>query len=85
MRWWYANSLVLPDVVLLASLLIDPGKALEAGVRQVFLILAPADALVFQQVDHSRHVGRYGIEGVIVHTEVVTADCCDVVWLPVRA
>lgn len=78
------DLLVLPDVVLLSSLLINPGKALEAGVRHVFLILAPADSFVLQQINHGRDVGRNSMEGVIVHAEVVPADCSDVVGLAVR-
>ena len=41
------GRVVLPDIVVGASLLIDPCKAFESGVRHVFLVLSPANALIF--------------------------------------
>lgn len=67
-RW-----VVLPHVVICTGLLVNPGEPLKARVGHVFLVRAPADVLIFQEVRDCGDVARHTIEGIIVHTEVVTA------------
>jgi hypothetical protein len=65
--------LVLANVVVGTSLLVEPVEALVAGVGQIFLVRAPRDSSVLEQVgDGGDVLGDLG-EWVIVKTEVVTA------------
>jgi len=60
------DLLVFANIVIGTSLLIYPSKALKSRVRLVLLIHAPADSLVLEQVDHSRHIFGNLIECITV-------------------
>jgi hypothetical protein len=70
---------VLPDIVVRLSSLVDVALALEAGVRHVFLVCAPRDTLVIKQIDNARDIGRNLLEVVVVTSEGVSANGCNVV------
>jgi hypothetical protein len=65
--------LVLANVVVGTSLLVEPVEALVAGVWQIFLVRAPRDSSVLEQVGDGGDVLGDLDEWVIVKTEVVTA------------
>jgi hypothetical protein len=64
---------MLSNIIISPVLLIDPCEALEARVRHILLVKTPADSLVFEQVNYSRHILGNLVEGITVQTEVVTS------------
>ena len=54
---------------------------LEAGIRQVLLVLSPRDGLDVQKIRNGRDIGRDLIEIIIVHAKGVTANGRAVVGL----
>ena len=46
----------------------------EADGRHVLLVLAPRDALIFEEVHYRRDVDGYLSQVIIVHSKIVTAD-----------
>lgn len=73
--------LVLANIVVRASLLVDPCEALVSTVWQVLLVDTPADLLVLEQIDDGGDILRHSDEWVAVQAEVVTADGGHVVGL----
>ena len=47
------GGMMLPDIVVRLSRLVDVAFALEAGVRHVFLVGTPGDALIIKQIDNA--------------------------------
>jgi len=74
------GRVVFANVVVGMGSHIDPRVALEASVRHVFLIFAPADSSRLEEVDNSADILRNRVEVVVVHAEVVTADTGNIVW-----
>lgn len=56
-------------------------EALEAGVRQALVVVAPADALVLEQVDDSGNVLVHKDETVAVQTERIATAWSNVIRL----
>lgn len=75
------GRVVLADIVVGASLLVDPRHTLETAVGLVFLVLGPRDALVLEEVNDGRHVGDDLVKVVVLHAKVITTDGGDVVGL----
>ena len=75
------EGVVLAHVVVGKSLLVGVVVALEAGVRDLLLVLAPRDTLGVQQISNGGDVGRHLVEVVIVHAESVTTSGGTVVGL----
>nr|POF15493.1 hypothetical protein CFP56_48688 [Quercus suber] len=75
-RW-----VVLSDVVVGTSVLVLPSEALEARVWHVFLVRAPGDEPLVEQVGDGRDVAGDGVEVVVVHSEVLTSVGSDIVGL----
>jgi hypothetical protein len=48
---------VFPNIVVLTVLLVEVAHSFEASVRHILLILAPANAFVFKEVDYGGNVG----------------------------
>jgi len=71
--------MVLPDIVVCLGRLVNVAFALEARVRHIFLVGTPGDALVIKQIDNTRDVGRDLLEVVVVTSECVSANGCNVV------
>lgn len=64
--WW----VVLADVVVGLSLLIDPSESLKAGVGHIFLVRSPRDVLVLKEINHSRDIFVNLVEVVIAVLQV---------------
>jgi len=65
-------GVVLADVIVGTVLLVDPCEALEACVWHIFLVEAPADALVFKKVNDGRYIFWDGSERIAIKTEIVS-------------
>jgi hypothetical protein len=70
---------VLPDIVVRLGSLVDVALAFEAGVRHVFLVGAPRNTLVIKQIDNAGDIGRNLLEVVVITSEGVSANGCNVV------
>lgn len=73
------GGVVLPDIVVRLGCLVDVALTLEARVRHVFLVGTPGNTLVVKQVDNTRDVGRDLLEVIVVTSECVSANGCNVV------
>lgn len=73
------SRVVLPDIVIRLGRLVDVALALEARVRHVFLVGTPRDTLVIKQIDNAGDIGRDLLEVVVVTSECVSTDRCNVV------
>ncbi len=71
---------MFPDVVIGFRFLVDP-VTLEATVRHVFLVDAPANALRFQQVHDGLDAGTDPCESVVGDSVGISSRGSNIVWL----
>lgn len=63
----HTRGVMLADIIICTSVLVDPTETLESSEWLVFLVLGPADTPVFQQINDAGHVVRNLAEGVIAN------------------
>jgi hypothetical protein len=73
--------LVLANIVIGTSLLVDPVVTLVASVWHILLVETPANALVFKEINDRGDVLWDLGEWVTIKTKVITANRSHVVWL----
>lgn len=70
---------------MLPNIVIDLGcgviETLIPGIRKVFLIFGPRDALCIEEVNNGRYICGNLNEVIIVHAEIVASHHGTVVWL----
>ena len=74
-------GIMLADIIVSTSNLVDPSEALVAGIRHILLVHAPRNSLVLEEIDDGRDVFWDLGEWVAVKTEVVTSYGSHVIWL----